>query len=220
MALLLQSVGALATYICTDRTAAPVMRSTELVDYGHLDDRQLIHQVGLLDKGALEALYTRYISPVYSLAMFMLKQEALAQEATQDIFLNIWLKASSYKADRGEPRAWIMSVAHHKIVDVIRSRRRVWSKTDPAEYETLDLLPSRQASTEEEVESNLERERILNALSSLPPAQQEVIILAYFDGYSQSEMAEKLGQPLGTIKTRVRLAMQKLKANLEDNANR
>lgn len=202
------------------RIAAPVMRSTEVVDYQHLEDRQLIHRIGLLDKDALEALYSRYISPVYSLAMFMLKQEALAQEATQDIFLNIWLKASSYKADRGEPRAWIMSVAHHKIVDVIRSRRRVLSKTDPAEYETLDLLPSRQTSTEEEVERNLERERILNALSCLPAAQQEVIILAYFEGYSQSEMAQKLGQPLGTIKTRVRLAMQKLKAALEDNASR
>lgn len=202
------------------RIAAPEMRSSEVVDYQHLDDPQLIHRIGQLDKGALEALYSRYISPVYSLAMFMLKQEALAQEATQDIFLNIWTKASSYKAARGEPRAWIMSVAHHKIVDLIRSRRRVLSRTDPAGYETLDLLPSGQTSTEEEVERNLERERILNALSCLPPAQQEVIILAYFEGYSQSEMAKKLGQPLGTIKTRVRLAMQKLKAALEDNASR
>ena len=112
-----------------------------------------------------------------------------------------------------------MSVAHHKIVDLIRSRRRTLTMTDPAEYETLDLLPSGQTSTEEEVERNLDRERILKAMSTLPQAQREVILLAYFEGYSQSQMANKLGQPLGTIKTRVRLAMQKLRTVLEQDAN-
>ena len=78
------------------------------------------------------------------------------------------------------------------------------------------LLPSAGASTEQEVERNLDRERVVKALGSLPEAQQQVIILAYFEGYSQSEMAEKLGQPLGTVKTRVRMAMQKLRTTLED----
>ena len=169
----------------------------------------------MVEKEALEALYDRYATAVYSLAMYMLKQEALAQEATQDIFLNIWLKASTYKPDRGEPRAWIMSVAHHKIIDSIRSRRRTITVTDPALYESLDLLPSGQISTEEAVERNLERERILKALSTLPPTQRQVIMLAYFEGYSQSEMAEILQQPLGTVKTRVRLGMQKLRVTLE-----
>ncbi len=190
-----------------------------MVDYQDLDDHQLIHRVALVEKEALEALYARYVTPVYSLAMYMLKQQPLAEEVTQDIFLNIWLKASSYNVDRGQPRAWIMSVAHHKIVDVIRSRRRTLTMTDPGEYETLDLLPSSQISTEEEVEQNLERERIFKALSVLPAAQREVIMLAYFEGYSQSEMAEKLQQPLGTVKTRVRLAMQKLRAALEHDGN-
>ena len=190
-----------------------------MVDYEQLEDRQLIHRIAQLDKGALEALYVRYISPVYSLAMFMLRQQALAEEVSQEIFLNIWLKASSFKADRGEPRSWIMSVAHHKVVDLIRSRRRTLTMTNPADYETLDLLPSGQTSTEEQVERNLERERILKAMSGLPEAQSEVIILAYFEGYSQSEMAKKLDQPLGTIKTRVRLAMQKLRIILERDGN-
>ena len=184
-----------------------------------LDDHQLIYRVAKVDKEALEALYTRYASSVYSLAMFMLRQEALAEEATQDIFLNIWLKASSYKSDRGEPRAWIMSVAPHKIVDVIRTRRRALNVTDPGTYETLDLLPSGQISTEEEVERNLERERILHALSKIPPTQRQVIMMAYFGGYSQSEMAQILQQPLGTVKTRVRLAMQKLRIALEGDVN-
>jgi RNA polymerase sigma-70 factor (ECF subfamily) len=183
------------------------------------DDRQLIQRVAMGEKEALEDLYMRYSSPVYSLARFMLRQEALAEEATQDIFLNIWLKASSYNAERGEPRAWIMSVAHHKVVDIIRSRRRNITMTDPKDYETLDLLPSTQMPTAEEAELNLERDRIRKALSILPPAQKEVIVMAYFQGLSQSEIAEKLGQPLGTVKTRVRLAMQKLRAELEEDGS-
>ena len=185
------------------------------MDYQELEDRQIIKLVASMDKGALEALYGRYSTPVYSLAMYMLRNEALAQEVTQEIFLNIWLKASSFNADRGEPRSWIMSVAHHKVVDLIRSRRRSTIMTDPADYETLDLLPSGQISTEEQVGRNLERERIMKAMEVLPKAQREVILLAYFEGYSQSAMAEKLSQPLGTIKTRVRLAMQKLRIVLE-----
>ena len=102
-------------------------------------------------------------------------------------------------------------------MDLIRSRRRVTAHTDPGGYETLELIPFGQASTEEEVERNLDRESIFKALSDLPAAQQEVIFLAYFEGYSQTEMAERLGQPLETIKTRVRLAMQKLRAVLEQD---
>ena len=190
-----------------------------MVEYQEYNDHQLMHQVTLEDKGALEAIYARYGSPVYSLAMYMLKQEALAEEATQDIFLNIWLKASSYKTDRGEPRAWIMSVAHHKIVDVIRARRRTLTATDLDGYETLELLPSAQISTEEEVERKIERERILKAVATLPPPQRHVIMMAYFEGYTQSEMAKILKQPLGTVKTRVRLAMQKLRLVLEGDVN-
>ena len=99
-----------------------------VADYESLDDHQLIQRISQVDKDALEALYTRYQTPVYSLAMFMLKQPALAEEVTQDIFLNIWLKAGSFNAERGQPKGWIMSVAHHKIVDLIRSRKRITTK--------------------------------------------------------------------------------------------
>ena len=190
-----------------------------MVDYESLDDHQLIQRVSQVDKDALEALYVRYQTPVYSLAMFMLKQPPLAEEATQDIFLNIWLKASSFNSERGQPKSWIMSVAHHKIVDIIRSRRRTIVNTDPGDYETLDLLPAKGASTEDQVEQTLERERIMRALDQIPESQREVITLAYFGGFSQSEMAERLGQPLGTVKTRVRLAMQKLRLVLEADGN-
>ena len=188
-----------------------------MVDYEALDDHQLIERIAGQEKSALEVLYARYTSPVYSLAMFMLKHQALAEEVTQNIFLNIWLKAASFKADRGQPKSWIMSVAHHKIVDVIRSRRRAITMTEPADYEILEKIPAGGASTEEQVERNLDRERIMKALATLPEAQSEVIKLAYFEGFSQSEMAERLEQPLGTVKTRVRLAMQKLRLVLEND---
>ncbi|HEU0021183.1 MAG TPA: sigma-70 family RNA polymerase sigma factor [Dehalococcoidia bacterium] len=188
-----------------------------MVEYQELDDRQLIRQTALGVREALEELYNRYSTPVFSLARFMLRHEALAEEATQDIFLNIWLKSDSYRADRGDPKAWIMSVAHHKVIDIIRSRRRNINLTDPKDYETLDLLPSRGRATDEEAVLNLERERINKALAVLPEAQREVIMLAYFEGYSQSEISNKLNQPLGTVKTRVRLAMQKLRVELEEN---
>ena len=186
-----------------------------MIDYQELGDHQLMYHVAMSEKEALEALYARYSSSVYSLAMYMLKQEALAEEVTQDIFLNIWTKASSYKAERGEPKSWIMSVAHHRIVDVIRSRRRTQNVTDPGAYDRLEMLPSSRISTEEEVERRIEREYILEALDTLPLEQRRVIMLAYFEGYSQSEMAKILNQPLGTVKTRVRLAMKKLRAALE-----
>ena len=181
------------------------------------DDIQLLQRIAAKDKDALNTLYNRYMTPVYSLSLHMLKQPPLAEEVTQDVFLNIWLKADSFNSSRGNPRSWIMSVAHHRVVDVIRSRRRTYTLTDPEGYETLERLPASGPSVEAQVTQNLDRERIVRALATLPDNQREVIELAYFEGYSQSEMAEKLSQPLGTIKTRVRLAMQKLRTSLQED---
>ena len=181
------------------------------------DDRRLLQRIVDKDRDALDILYSRYVTSVYSMALNMLKQPPLAEEVTQDVFLNVWLKAASFNSERGQPRSWIMSVAHHRVIDVIRSRRRTASVTDPEGYDTLERLPSGGASVETQVERNLDRERIGRALATLPDSQREVIVLAYFEGFSQSEMAELLSLPLGTIKTRVRLAMQKLRTVLQEN---
>ena len=186
-------------------------------DNGEFEDHQLIRRTALGDKESLEELYARYSTQVYSLARYMLRHEALAEEATQEVFLNIWLKAATYNSDRGEPRVWVMSVAHHKIVDIIRARRRSVATSGPQDYDTLALIPSAQRATDEEAVLNVDRVRVRAALDRLPQAQREVIELAYYQGYSQSEIAEKLVQPLGTVKTRVRLAMQKLRLDLEEN---
>ncbi len=188
-----------------------------MTGFEQLEDAELLQGVSQKEKDALEVLYSRYSTQVFSLAMYMLKEQALAEEVTQDIFLNIWTKSGSFKSERGAPKSWIMSVAHNKIIDVIRSRRRALIASEPAEYEALEAVPASGATTEELVEQRLDRERILKALKELPDAQREVIMLAYYGGYSQSEMADKLNQPLGTVKTRVRLAMQKLRAILDDD---
>ena len=181
------------------------------------DDHQLLERIAAKDRDALNILYSRYMTPVYSLSLHMLKQPPLAEEVTQDVFLNIWLKAASFNASRGNPRSWIMSVTHHRVVDVIRARRRTYTMSDPEGYETLERLPSSEPSVESQVTQSLDRERIVRALATLPDNQREVIELAYFEGYSQSGMAELLSQPLGTIKTRVRLAMQKLRITLQED---
>jgi RNA polymerase sigma-70 factor (ECF subfamily) len=185
--------------------------------YDALDDHQLLARVSDQEPNALDALYSRYASAVYSLAMFMLKDTGLAEEATQDIFLNIWLKSGSFKPDRGQPKTWIMSVAHHRIIDLIRSRRRTTAITVASDSEDLERIPAANLPIDEQVERKLERERIQKSLATLPEAQREVIRMAYFDGYSQSEIATLLNQPLGTVKTRVRLAMQKLRLVLQEN---
>lgn len=200
-----------------EELAAQRPRTDPATELHELDDLELLQRIAAKDKDALNTLYNRYMTPVYSLSLHMLKQPPLAEEVTQDVFLNIWLKADSFNASRGNPRSWIMSVTHHRVVDVIRSRRRTDSATDPEGYDTLERLPSSGPSVESQVTQSLDRERIVRALATLPDNQRQVIELAYFEGYSQSEMAEKLSQPLGTIKTRVRLAMQKLRMVLQED---
>ena len=186
-----------------------------MLNYDDLRDEQLITLIAGGEKDALEVFYDRYSARVFSLARYMLRNESLAEEVTQDIFLNLWLKASTYKPERGAPRAWFMTTAHYRIIDLIRARKRAAQSTDQVAHELLDLYPSSQESTEDQAHRNLEREQIFNVLADLPAEQREVIVLAYFGGFSQSEIATKLGQPLGTVKTRVRLGMQKLRVTYQ-----
>ena len=186
-----------------------------MLSYNDLRDEQLITLIADGEKDVLEVFYNRHAPSVFSMARYMLRDHTLAEEVTQDIFLNLWLKASTYNPQRGTPRAWFMTIAHHRIIDTIRARKRSAQSTNQVPHELLDLHPSSLPSTEEQAQRNLSREQIITVLASLPQEQREVIILAYFEGYSQSEIASKLGHPLGTVKTRVRLAMQKLRAALK-----
>ena len=183
-----------------------------MLSYDDLRDEQLITLIANGEKDALEAFYNRYARPVFSLARYMLRDPSLAEEATQDIFLNLWLKAASYNPERGAPKSWFMSVAHHRIVDVIKSRKRRLQSSNSAPHELLDLHPTAGDSTEDAAHRNIARDEILEVLGQLPEEQRRVLVMAYFEGYSQSEIASRLGEPLGTVKTRARLGIQKLRA--------
>ena len=186
------------------------------MDYDTLEDGQLLPLIAGGDKAAFAALYDRYARKVFSVARHMLRDHGRAEEVTQEVFLTLWQKAGTYRPERGGVRAWIMSVSHNRVIDLLRQQRRNPPPLNESESsEVLSYLPS-QVRTEEEAEKGWESDRVQAALKRLPPEQGEAIALAYYQGYSQSEIAERLGQPLGTVKTRMRLAMQKLRASLEE----
>jgi len=184
------------------------------VDLKALRDEELLTLVARGDSSALEEVYSRYASAVFSMARFMLRDPALAEEATQEVFISVWRKAASYQPTRGTPKSWLMSVAHHRVIDQIRQRRRTPPTTSEGEDELLWRNLVSPASTEEQAHANIEREHVLEALKELPDEQRQVVLLSYYKGYSHSEIAQRLSVPLGTVKTRLRLALQKLRASL------
>ena len=185
-------------------------------DYNRSEDTQHILDIGAGNESGLEAIYDRYAQRIYSLAMSVLKDEGLAEDAVQEVFSNIWKKAGSYRPEMSAPGTWIMSVAHHKVVDFYRSRRRTTDHTTQPEMETLLRLPDQKLSVEQEVERSFNARLVRAALLELPEEQSRPLYLSAWHGYSQSEIAKMLDIPLGTVKTRMRLGMQKLKAALEE----
>ena len=183
-----------------------------MAKYESLGDEHLLTLIAHGEKDALECFYNRYSTSVYSLGRYMLKDGALAEEVTQEVFLSIWQKASTFNPQRGSPKGWLMSITHHRIIDHIRSAKRARESTDRVAQDLFNLHSLYQVHTEDEAQRNMDRQEVIKSLESLPEEQRKVVIMAYFEGYSQSEIAEALNQPLGTVKTRMRLALQKLRA--------
>jgi len=163
------------------------------------------------DEDALAALYDATRRLLYGLTLRILGEAESAEEVLLDVYKQVWRKASSYDQQRGNPLAWLMTIARSRAIDRLRSeyqeRRRVDVLDTAREMATA-------GNVEEDAALSEMRGVILKALESLPPEQREVIDLAYYGGLSQSEIAARLGQPLGTVKTRARLAMMKLRERL------
>lgn len=183
------------------------------MNFRDLEDVDVLALVAIGHRDALEALYDKYSTPVFSLTVNMLRDKETAEEITQDVFLNVWRYSSTYRPDRGSVSAWIFGIAHNRAIDELRRRRRQGPKVD-IEDENMEryFLPST-AETDplSNASLNEERQHIRKALKSLSPEQRDVVLLSYFKGYTHSEIAERLRQPLGTVKTRMRLAMKKLR---------
>ena len=171
---------------------------------------QLLHQG---NEHALGALYDRHGRAAYSLAYRMLGDSHAAEDAVQEAFINIWRKAESFSATRGKARTWIMAVVHHRSIDIARKRRGMAPRELPLEMERLPEGPS---DTWSEVSNTLDRELLKECLKQIPELQREAIQLAYFDGYTQREIAELKGVPLGTVKGRIRIGMEKLRSLLQE----
>jgi RNA polymerase sigma factor (sigma-70 family) len=182
--------------------------------YQGLRDGQLVELVAQKDAGALEALYGRYGRAAYSLARRILTEETLAQDVVQEVFLSLWRNAGRFDAGRGTVATYLLSMTHHRAVDVVRREEnlRRWRTSD----EGLELEPDPKARVEEEVEASERRAEVRAALGELPAAQREALLLAYFGGYTQREVAALVGVPLGTVKTRMAAGMRKMKAVLQD----
>jgi RNA polymerase sigma-70 factor, ECF subfamily len=188
------------------------------VDYSTLDDPALIRLIAQARTEALSALYDRYGRLVFSLALHALGDQALAEEITQDVFFRIWEKASTYRPEEAKVSTWLTSITRHRAIDVLRQRgvRPVLDHTEWSETQLM-LVPDGADSPEEVAERALQQELVRRAVALLPVEQSRVLELAYFQGLTHSQIAIVCGEPLGTVKTRIRLAMQKLREILVDD---
>ena len=168
----------------------------------------LSQQVARQDREAFSQLYDRCSSLVFTLAMRMLKIRSDAEDLLQEVFVQVWRQAENYSEERGSPEAWIMNIARSRAIDKIRSIRRMEKSfaltDDPARAESSSTVESSAAQSEVRITMN-------SALANLPESQRKVLELAYFDGLTQTEIAERLAEPLGTVKTRMRSGIQRLR---------
>ena len=165
-------------------------------------DAELIQKTGAGDRAAFELLYSRYARSVFGLALRRLGDRTRAEDAVQETFASIWRSARSYRPDRGPGAPWLYAVARNAIVD--RTRVRWEPPMEAPDEAALEAGPPEQA------EQNWVAWRVHRALEELPEREREVVALAYWSGLSQSEVAEFLGIPLGTVKTRTRAALARL----------
>ena len=180
-------------------------------DLAHLSDEALLSLVASSDDHALAELYDRFGRVAYGLALRILRDEALAQDAVQEAFLAVWRSADRFLAERAKASTWILTLVHRRSVDLVRreDRRRgepLESAGEPAARETV----------EDEATLGFERRVVQEALSRLRPEQREALELGYYGGLTQSELAERLGLPLGTIKSRMFTGLSRLRELLAE----
>jgi RNA polymerase sigma-70 factor, ECF subfamily len=175
-------------------------------------DRELVRRMAAGDEAALGQLYDRYSTLVHSVALRVVGDADDAEEVVEASFWQAWRQASRYEETRGGISTWLVMIARSRAVDRLRalrrSREQAWEEL-PEPAETRDDGPTLDAAESDEL-----RRMVAGAVATLPPEQRETVELAYFRGMSQTEIAEATGQPLGTVKTRARLALQKLRTAL------
>jgi RNA polymerase sigma-70 factor (ECF subfamily) len=180
-----------------------------------ISDEELMQRLFVRDRHAFEQLFERYGDLVYSTALRVLRDPHLAEDISQEIFVRLWRKPDSYVAERGRFLTWLISVTRNRAVDEVRARgRRQRYETASPEQQERELPATEAIDPALNAQLAEQRRVVRAALADLPPEQRQVIELAYFGGFTQQEIADRLAQPLGTVKTRIRLGMQKLRGAL------
>jgi len=189
--------------------AEPVARHPEHA----VQDVALVGQMAAGDESALGALYDRWVDVVTALVVRIVRDAQDAEEVVEAVFWQAWQQAGRYAADRGAPGAWLLAMARSRSLDRLRSLRRRRDE-QPADETIFDRQPAA-GDPLSHLDDRERAERVMQAMAAVPDEQRDVLELAYFEGLSQTEIAERLGQPLGTAKTRARLGLRKLRDRLD-----
>jgi RNA polymerase sigma-70 factor (ECF subfamily) len=173
---------------------------------------ELMQLVGDGDPRAFEAIYDRHCGPAFSLAYRMVGNRVIAEDITQEAFLSIWRSRTRYRSDRGSVRTWVLGIVHHRAIDALR--RNLVHERRRASAEGIEERHEAPERTDVEVARREEARSVRAAIDELPDNQGQVIELAYFGGFTHTQIAEMLEMPVGTVKGRMRLALEKLRGSI------
>ncbi len=186
------------------------------MDYTRLDDETLLALIARAQENALSVLYDRYSRLVYSVALNATSDPARADDITQDVFIRVWENAGTYRASQGRVPVWLTTIARNRAIDVFR-RSRVRHESQSISWDDAESMdPPASQDVEAEVDLAQRQRQVRWAIAQLPDEQKQALGMAYFQGLSHLEIAEALHEPLGTVKTRIRLGMQKLRTLLQN----
>jgi RNA polymerase sigma-70 factor (ECF subfamily) len=198
-----------------ERSSVPAAAERSSLSAGP-DDLELVERIRQGEQAALDLLYKRYSSPVYSLVWKILQHAEEAEDVALDVFWQVWRQADRYDPARGAPPAWIFTLARSRAIDRLRARNRREDRTisidDPAVH--IDPLDEN-AAPDQIVSFRQSRDAVRASMTKLSPVQREAVELAVLKGLTHVEIAEKLGQPLGTVKTRIRQGLIRLRRHLD-----
>jgi RNA polymerase sigma-70 factor (ECF subfamily) len=180
-----------------------------------LADEELMPLIGEKDPEAFEVFYDRHGGVAYSLAYRIVGEKAAAEDVTQEAFISIWKSGARFDRARGSVRSWMLSIVRNRAIDALRSRAGKAPKLSFDDDAILEQRPSGELTEDEAMRRETATE-IRGALGELPGEQSKVIELAYFGGFSQSEISRMLGVPLGTVKGRMRLGLEKIRGELAE----
>jgi RNA polymerase sigma-70 factor (ECF subfamily) len=187
---------------------------TPTEDIRNLADEEVMQLVQQGDPRAFELLYDRHGGPAFSLAYRMVGDRVIAEDISQEAFLSIWRSRLRYQAERGSVRTWVLGVVHHRAIDALR--RNLVHDRRRASAEGLEERQEAPERTDVEVARREEARHVRSAIDTLPEDQSQVIELAYFGGFTHSQIAEMLEMPIGTVKGRMRLGLEKLRRQLSE----